>query len=504
VKRRVSLTVVTAIAIPVVIAAFVLGLSLTGTPPGYAYAQNKGTPAVTAVTGIVPVVTPDGESPFVGVAAQVIPAVVNVAAETKPQNSDQFFPPDFFKDFPFPFQMPQPQQQQRGHTLGSGVMISADGYIVTNNHVVDGVENITVTMSDKTAFKGDEVKLIGTDPVTDIALLKIESSRKFDYLEWTDSDSVKVGEWAIAVGNPFGLNGTVTVGVVSATGRAGIPLSQEQRIQDFIQTDASINPGNSGGALVSIHGKLMGINSAIRSPVGANVGIGFAVPANIARSVTDQLRKTGKIAHGYLGIRPQQVTESVKDAMGLETTEGVLVGEVVDGTPAKKAGLQVGDVVTSFNGKKIVDVEHFRSIVASATPGEKIKIDYVRDGKKATAEAELTELPTEQAAGTPSRPQTWQGLRVDNLASDEKDKLGVTAGVVVRAIDPGSAAEDAGVQPNDVITKIVVRAKGISETISNVNDFNRVTQSLSDYKKAIAIQIRRSKGTQIITLTPKK
>ena len=502
-KHRVSLLVVLAIAVPAVVAAFVLGLTLTGTPSGYTYAQSKSTPLSSSAAGISPVVTPDGESPFVNVAAKVTPAVVNIAAETKPQNFDQFFPKDFFKDWPFPFEMPSPQQQ-KGHTLGSGVMISADGYVVTNNHVVDGVDNITITMSDKTAFKNDQVKVVGTDPVTDIALLKNESDQKFDYLDWADSDSVKVGEWAIAVGNPYGLSGTVTVGVISAKGRAGIPLSAEQRIQDFIQTDASINPGNSGGALVNIRAKLIGINSAIRSPVGANVGIGFAVPANIARKVVDELRTTGKIAHGYLGIRPQPVTDEVKDAMGLENTEGVLVGEVIDNTPAKKAGLQVGDVITAFDGKKIADVEHFRSIVASVSPGVKVKIDFVRDGKPQSVVASLTELPKEQVAGAPAQPETWQGLKVENLTSAEKEKLDFKEGAIVRSVLPGSAAEEAGIQPNDVITKIVVAGKGISEKISNASDFSRVTRELQDYKKAIAIHIRRDKGSQIITLTPKK
>jgi serine protease Do len=498
-KRNLSVALIAAIAAPVAVAAFLFGLLVAGQPSGAAYAQSPQ-PGTSPAAIAVPIVTPEGESPFVNVAATVIPAVVNISAETKAKQGDELFPKDFFKDWPFPFQFPAPQQP-RGHTLGSGVVISSDGYIVTNNHVVDGVDEITVTLSDKTTFQGDQVKVVGADPVTDIALLKVQTDQKLPFVEWGDSDSVKVGEWAVAVGNPFGLSGTVTVGVISAKGRAGIPLSPEQRIQDFLQTDASINPGNSGGALVDIKARVIGINSAIRSPVGASVGIGFAVPSNIARQVTDELRKGGKIAHGYLGIKPQEVTESVKDAMGLENTEGVLVGEVVENAPARKAGLQNGDVITTFDGKKITDVEHFRSIVASDSPGKRVKIELVRDGKKMTVEAELAELPKEQASAAPQR-ETWHGLKVEALTASDKERLDVKTGVIVRSVAPGSPAENAGIQNDDVITKIVVRAKGISEEIANLDDFNQVTGKLEDYKKAIAIHIYRNKGSQIITLTP--
>jgi serine protease Do len=491
-----------AVAVPLVVAAFVLGLAVSSPSSGVAYAQA---PAVQPVIAAAPIVTPDGESPFVKVASDVIPVVVNIATETKPAGGslDDFWP----KDFPFPFQipqMPQAPQAPRGHGLGSGVLVSADGYIVTNNHVISEAEDITVTLSDKTVFKGEDVKVVGTDPATDIALLKVKTEKQLPFADWADSDSVKVGEWAIAVGNPYGLSGTVTVGVISAKGRSGIPLSAEQRIQDFIQTDASINPGNSGGALVNIKGKLIGINSAIRSPVGANVGIGFAVPTNLARQVVDQLRTSGRIAHGYLGIKPQEVTESVKDAMGLESTEGVLVGEVVDKTPAKKAGLQVGDVITRFDGRDIQDVPHFRSLVASMTPGRTVKIDFVRDGKKLSASTELAELPKDVAAGTPTKPATWNGLAVEDLSASDREKYDVSTGAIVKSVAPGSAAAQAGFQANDVIVKVTVKAKDISEKIESAADFARVTGQLEGYKKAVAVQVRRNRSTQIITVTPGK
>jgi serine protease Do len=430
---------------------------------------------------------------------------VNISADTKPQASpfDDMFP----KDFPFPFQVPTPQEMPKGHALGSGVVISPDGYIVTNNHVVSDVDNITVTMPDKTVFKGAQVKVVGADPLTDIAVLKVQTDKKLASLDWGNSDSVKVGEWAIAVGNPYGLNGTVTVGVISAKGRAGLPLPDNgstPQIQDFLQTDASINPGNSGGPLVDIHGNIIGINSAIRSPNGGNVGIGFAVPSNMARQVADELRTTGKIAHGYMGIHPQDVTESVKDAMGLASTEGVLVGEVMDNTPAKKAGLQAGDVITSFDGKKITDVEQFRSQVASTPPGKNVAIEYVRDGKKLSTSVELTDFPKSIAAATPAKPETWHGLKVQNLTDQDKEQLGIKGGAVVTSVDPGSAGADAGFQAGDVITRIIVKAKEINDQIGNTDDFNRVTAELDGYKKAIAIHIWRDKGTQIIALTPEQ
>jgi serine protease Do len=493
--------VVAAIAIPAIIVAFVLGLGLAGQPATVAFAQNPQSAAEVSAGTTIPMVTPEGESPFVKVASQVIPTVVNISADRKAEGSpfDQFFP----KDFPFPFQLPTPQPQET-HSLGSGVLISSDGYIVTNNHVVNGADKISVTLPDKTSFKGDQVKVIGADPVTDIALLKVNAEKRLPSIGWADSDSVKVGEWAIAVGNPFGLNGTVTVGVISAKGRSGIPLSEGPSIQDFLQTDASINPGNSGGPLVNIKGQIVGINSAIRSPVGANVGIGFAVPANMARQVADQLRTTGKIAHGYLGIRPQEVTESVKDAMGLSGTAGVLVGEVVDNTPAKRAGLQVGDVITAFNGKSIEDVQHFRSLVAGTAPNTTATIDLVRDGRKLELKADLANFPTENLAAAPAQPETWHGLKVENLTAADKQQGEVKSGVIVRAVTPGSAADDAGFTVSDVISRIVVKARDINERIENVNDFKAVTAALEDYKKAIAIQIQRNQGTQIITLTPTK
>ncbi len=501
-KHRVSWKLVSAMIAPIAVVAFVLGLLLANQ---ISFAQTpKPATAAPVPDAPAPMVTSEGESPFVSVAEHVIPAVVNISAETPPQSGDNVLPQDLFKGFPFQFQLPNPEPQP-SHSLGSGVIISADGYIVTNNHVVAGADKITVTLPDKTQFKNDQVKVIGADPVTDIALLKVDDGRTLPYVEWGNSDSVRVGDWAIAVGNPFGLNGTVTVGVISAKGRSGIPLQEGPRVQDFIQTDASINPGNSGGPLVNIRGQIIAINSAIRSPVGANVGIGFAVPAAIAREVTDQLRTTGKIVHGYLGIVPQDVTESVKDAMGLENTEGVLVGQVQDNTPAKKAGILVGDVITDFDGKHIIDVAHFRSMVAAAAPDKTVKIDLVRDGKKKSVNATLGLIPTEKTAAVqPAQPKAWHGLKLDNLNVTDKQQLKAESGVVVRSVTPGSAADDAGFQAGDIISRIVLKAKDINEPIASMSDFNSVADKLEGYKKAIAIQIQRGVATQIVTLTPEK
>ncbi|MEO0107699.1 MAG: Do family serine endopeptidase [candidate division WOR-3 bacterium] len=482
-----------------VVVAFALGALVGGHFAAPVYGQGAGTADTPSKEPLVPFLTEEGESPFVRIAQEVTPAVVNISAETKPQQSpwEDFWP----KDFPFPF--PSLPEMPKGHALGSGVIIGAEGYIVTNNHVIADADDITITLSDKTVFKKDKVKVIGGDPMTDVALIKVETDRKLPTLEWGDSDSVKVGEWAIAVGNPYGLSGTLTVGVISAKGRAGIPLpGGGPNIQDFIQTDASINPGNSGGPLVNVKGKVVGINSAIRSPSGGNVGIGFAVPANIARQVVEQLRTTGRIAHGYLGIKPQPVTDAVKDAMGLESTEGVLIGEVVDGTPAKKGGLQVGDVITTFGGTKITDVEQFRRVVASAAPKTKVTIDYVRDGKKGRTEVVLAEYPKSQIAGRAPESETWLGLKLDDLTAKDKERLGVSSGVVVRSVASGSPAAEAGIQVGDVITKVVVRAKDISERVEDMSDLDRIAGKLEGYTKAIAIYVWRNKGTQIITVSP--
>ncbi len=489
-----------------VIAAFVIGLFLAGAlnfgQRKYVSAQNPSSSTETKI----PLVTSEGTSPFVQVAEAVIPAVVNISAEKTVRIKtpdfqwpfEDFFR-DFFKDFPRPESKPREYKTQ---TLGSGVIINPDGYILTNNHVVAGFDNIIVKLADKTEFKGKKVKIVGRDPKTDIAVLKIESNGKLPYAKLGNSDNIRIGDWAIAIGNPFGLDGTVTVGVISAKGRSNIPLPEGPTYQDFIQTDASINPGNSGGPLVNIKGEVIGINTAIRSPVGANVGIGFATPINLAKSIADQLIAKGKIVRGYLGVRPQEITQEIKEAMGLKSTEGVLIGEVVEKTAADKAGLKEGDVIVKFDGKKVTDVEQFRRMVAETKPGKEVEIEIIRDGKTMTLTAKLQEMPDEISSTPTEEPEeepeikSWLGMKVRVPTSAEKENAKVKSGVVVDEIESGSIAEQAGIREGDIILKID------KYEIASMKDFAQAARALKNTKKPILFRLKRGTASVFIAVTP--
>jgi len=500
-NRRVSLKLVGAILAPAVLVAFLIGLILAGVlnlSPGRAGAQSSS--LAQTGTGMAAA----DHSPFVPVADMVLPTVVNISAEKTIRLSrsgsqgqsgsplDELFR-NFFRDFP-----EIPMEQQRS-ALGSGVIISPDGYIVTNNHVVADFDRIVVKLRDETEFKGKDVKVVGKDPKTDIAVLKVNSKNPLPAIKLANPEDVKVGDWAMAVGNPFGLNGTVTVGVVSAKGRSGIPLPEGPSYQDFIQTDASINPGNSGGALVNIRGELIGINSAIRSPVGASVGIGFAVPVDFVKSVSDQLIKTGKVVRGYMGIKPQEVDDAIRKAMGLDDTKGVLVAEAVEGGPAAKAGIEAGDVIVAVNGTKTDGVEQFRKQIAGFAPGTTVSVTLVRKGGRLTKQVGLAEYPEEQAqAAAPGQeePQAWLGLTVRSLTSSERDQLKVGSGVVVDDVDSGSPADDAGIQRGDVILEVA------GEKVASVSDFNRVSRKQANSNRAVLFRVKRGDSTMFIAVEP--
>ncbi len=500
-NHKVSLKLVGALVAPAVLVAFVIGLILAGVlnfAPGRAGAQSGGTVQTGSGLGAL------DHSPFVSVAEQVLPAVVNISAEktvrvTRRSEGEPGSPleemfREFFRGFP-----EMPMEQQRS-SLGSGVVISPDGYIVTNNHVVADFDKFTVKLADETEFKGKDVKVVGRDPKTDLAVLKVTAGKPLSPIKFANPEDIKVGDWAIAVGNPFGLNGTVTVGVVSAKGRSGIPLPEGPSYQDFIQTDASINPGNSGGALVNIKGELMGINSAIRSPVGASVGIGFAVPVALVRSVSEQLIKSGKVVRGYMGIRPQAVDERLMKAMGLPDTRGVLVAEVVEGAPAERAGLRAGDVITAVNGVKTEGVEQFRMQIADFTPGANVTVELVREGQRLTKTVRLTEFPDDQAS-VPSveedeQARAWLGLSVRNLTVQEREQARVQGGVLVESVEPGSAAAEAGVRRNDII----IEAGG--EKIANTADFSRISRKEANRKRAVLFRVKRGGNTMFIAVDP--
>ncbi|MEO0099270.1 MAG: DegQ family serine endoprotease [candidate division WOR-3 bacterium] len=441
-------------------------------------------------------ITPTGESPFVKVAEMVIPAVVNISAKKeiriRSPEFDFFWPfEDFFKDFFRDF--PRLPQKQTIQSLGSGVIISPDGYVVTNNHVVSGYDDIIIKLSDGTEYKGKDVKIIGKDPKTDVAILKIEKKREFPYAVLGNSDSIRIGDWVMAIGNPFGLEGTVTVGVISAKGRHGVDLPGGPIYQNFIQTDAAINPGNSGGPLVNLKGEVIGINTAIKTTAGGNIGIGFAIPSNMVKNVKDQLITKGKVIRGYLGIRPQEITEDIKEALELETKEGVLCAEVLENTPAEKAGLKEGDVIIEFDGKKFKDVEEFREIVAQTPPGKRVLIKYIRKKKVETTYAVLEEFPEESSEAP--KEENKIGVQVRNLTADEKRELKVKNGVYVTEVTQDSPAERSGIRRGDVIVGI-----GDNE-IEDVNSFTKVLrEEIKKGKKRILFRLKREGRTAFITV----
>jgi Do/DeqQ family serine protease len=500
--KRVSLRLIGAIVAPAVIVAFLLGLFVAGTTM-FGQKSDNPSPAKTAKS-TAPLASTETieESPFAKVASKVIPAVVNISTEKKVTIKTPGFEfewpfEDLFRDF---FKnLPQPEPiQRRTHTLGSGVIVDPRGYILTNNHVIGNYDKIIVKLSDKREFTSNKVKLIGRDTKTDLAVLKVEADEPLPYAEMGNSDEIKIGDWAIAIGNPFGLEGTVTVGVISAKGRSGIPLPEGPTYQDFIQTDASINPGNSGGPLVNIKGEVIGINTAIRSPVGANVGIGFATPINLAKRIFDELVTKGKVTRGYLGVAPQEVTEDMREAMGIAEPGGVLIRDVVSKTPAERAGLKPGDVITKFDGKKITGVEQFRRVVAETKPGTKVTIEYIRDGEKRTVEAKLEEYPEEvaQAPSEQKEEKRWLGIRVRDLNPDEKKELGLQSGVIIEEVLEDSPAAEAGIQEGDVIIKIN------REKVNDTKDFNAIARKLAKTQKPILFQLRREKDTYFITVKP--
>jgi serine protease Do len=364
-----------------------------------------------------------------------------------------------------------PQEQPRSHReggLGSGVIISPDGYILTNNHVVDGATDVRVTLSDRREF---QAKVIGTDPKTDIAVLKIEAT-SLPVITVANSSKIQVGDAVLAIGNPYGVGQTVTMGIVSATGRTGLGIEE---YEDFIQTDASINPGNSGGALVNDRGELVGINTAILAQgSGGNQGIGFAVPVNLVRQVMDQIVAHGEVQRAYLGVTIQEVTPAIAKAIGLPGPGGALVADVQPDSPGQKAGLKSGDVILSIDGTEIKESNQLRMNVALMNPGQSVKLKVFRNGQTNEVNAQVGQMPgskVERASrehGNDTGKQALEGVSVQDLDSRTAREAGLSAstkGVVVTDVDPASAAAAAGLKEGDVIQEVNHHA------VANADDF---------------------------------
>jgi serine protease Do len=403
---------------------------------------------------------------FTWVAKEVNPAVVTIKSKAVVQRKiHPFFDDDFFRRF---FNMPQQDEEQILRGLGSGVIVKSDGYIVTNNHVVDEADEIQVS------YKGEEYKanVVGTDPLTDVAVIKIDKEN-LATVRLGDSDELEIGEWVLAIGNPFDsiLQNTVTAGIVSAKGRSGLALGGSQGIQyqDFIQTDAAINPGNSGGALVNLRGELVGINTAI---VGqANVGIGFAIPVNMVKDVMEQLVEKGRVIRGFLGVNIQAVDEKLAKSFGLDETTGVLVTMVQDDSPAEKAGLRSEDIILEVNGKQMESVEELQRVVASYSPGSKVDLTIWRNEKEKSVEVKLGERPgSEPVAESPEASSATEklGFDVQALTDDLASRLGYEneEGVLVSNVKSNSVADLEGIRKGDLITAVNRNA------VKNLGDFN--------------------------------
>lgn len=411
---------------------------------------------------------------FSEIAGAISPAVVNISTtKIVRRDATPFFEDPFF-DFFNPFRDFKAPRKWKEQSLGSGVIVSEDGFIITNNHVIEQADEIRVTLLDKRSFKA---KLVGSDSKTDVAVVKIDA-KNLPTIKWGDSDRLQVGEFVLAIGNPFGLSHTVTMGIISAVGRANVGIAD---YEDFIQTDAAINPGNSGGPLVNISGELIGINTAIFSKSGGYQGIGFAVPSNMAKLVMGQLEQKGKVTRGWLGVTIQEMTPELAQKFGLRNSVGALVGDVAKGSPAEKVGIRRGDIILEFNGKKVHDVGNLRNMVAQSKVGSEITLVIRRGDKEYSFRAVIAELPRESAESSPgsvpedSPAEGLAGLSVMELTREIARQLGLhrdEKGVVVVRVEPGSTADEAGVRKGDVIQEID------RKRIDKLDDYNRVASGI--------------------------
>jgi serine protease Do len=431
---------------------------------------------------------------FAPILQPALPAVVSITSSRLvkvPQMQMPFFNDPFFRQF-FGGQLPRAPQQQREQGLGSGVIVSPDGYILTNNHVIDKATDIKVILADKREFPG---KVVGADPKTDIAVVKIAAT-SLPTIRLGDSSKLQVGDYAFAIGNPFGVGETATMGIISATGRNGLSIED---YEDFIQTDAAINPGNSGGALLDAQGDLIGINTAILSgDSGGNQGIGFAIPIDMAKYVMDEILKHGKVVRGYIGVGIQDVTPALASAFHVPAEKGALIGNVEPNTPGAKAGLERGDVITELNGQLVSGANDLRLKIAAMTPGTTVHFKVSRNGQSrdftlTLAEAPLGNTPRNEAGAAENTPM--RGVQVQELTSDIREQLGLKSdikGVVVTEVSDGSPASDAGLQRGDVIEQVN------REQVNSVADYERLIRRAG--KESVVLLVNRGGATTFIVV----
>lgn len=463
--------------------------------------------------GIAPVQARQAPESFADLAEKLLPAVVNISTtqsltgERGPQMPQ--FPPgspfeDFFREF---FDRQQaPSMPRRATSLGSGFIIAADGFIVTNNHVIEGAEEVTVILQDDTALKAE---IIGRDPKTDVAVLKVTTDRKLPFVTFGDSDKARVGDWVIAIGNPFGLGGSVTAGIISARARninAG-------PYDNFLQTDASINRGNSGGPLFNMKGEVIGVNTAIYSPAGGgSVGIGFATPSNLASAVISDLREYGEVKRGWLGVRIQTVTEEIADSLGLDRPRGALVASVQEGGPAAEAGIQAGDVILTWDGDDIREMRNLPNAVAESEIGAAVDVEVWRDGARQTVQVTVAELEeeaeaafaTEENGAAPSDPAAGSdipalGMSVQPLDDQARAAFqipeDVSRGVVVADLSVDSDAAEKGIRPGDVIAEVNQKPVTTADEIRAQVDAARTAG-----RKSVLLMVQSEAGSRFVAV----
>jgi serine protease Do len=434
---------------------------------------------------------------FADLAARLNPAVVNISTtqairEPRRRSQPLPFPSPFGERDPFEQFFRQffgnlPQREWRRHSLGSGFIITQDGYIVTNNHVIEHGTDIKVAFSDQEELTA---KVIGRDPKMDVALIKVEAGKELPVVPLGDSDQERVGNWVLAIGNPFGLGHTVTAGIISARGR----VIGAGPYDDFLQTDASINPGNSGGPLFNMRGEVIGINTAI---VASGQGIGFAIPINLAKDVLSQLRETGMVTRGWLGVQVQRVTPELAQSFGLEHARGALVADIISHSPAEQAGIQRGDVIVNLNGHTIEQMNDLPRLVANIPPGTEVTVQLVRHGQEQTVHLKVGELKEKQMASEESAaPEQELGLAVQNLSPEMAQSLGVppqTQGVVVTKVQEGSPADDVGIQQGDVIEEVN------QHTITDEREYRAALRQMKAHEP-ILLLVRRGHTTLYLAM----
>ncbi|MBI2461140.1 MAG: DegQ family serine endoprotease [Candidatus Rokubacteria bacterium] len=423
-----------------------------------------------------------------------MPAVVNVSAVQKaarregppgqpPERFREFFGEEFYERF---F-----RRRPESRNQGSGVLVDRRGLIVTNNHLIEGSDEIEVRLSDKRKFPA---RVVGRDPKTDVAVLKIDAEHDLPVAELGDSDRLRIGQWAIAVGNPFGLDSTVTVGIISATGRARVGVTT---YEDFIQTDAAINPGNSGGPLLNLDGKVVGINTAI---VSVGQGIGFAIPVNMVKAILPQLVAGGKVTRGWLGIRIQELTEELAPSFGLPPRSGVLVSDVMPGSPAEGGGLRAGDLIVAYGEAPVTDVPTLQRLVAATAPGQLARITVVRDGGRETLAVTIGEQPAEAVAAV-APPERW-GLTVEPLTPELAREFNLSAqeGVLVFRVAAGSPADRAGLRPGDAILEVnrrkVADPDAYQEALGRVGPSGEVLLYVQRAGRGLYLVMRAAEGKE--------